>query len=179
MKSKETEKPGPLPNSYWVRPARLLAGEYPRDKALSTSRPKLRRLLGAGVTYFLDLTEADEGLEPYAELAAREAAALDRTVAHHRAPIRDFSAPPPEYLVEILDQLDRALEAGEVVYLHCWGGIGRTGLVVAAHLVRHGLAPEEALQTLARLRRGTPDGWRPSPETQEQRALVLSWTRER
>ena len=28
---------------------------------------------------------------------------------------------------EILDAVDRALAAGRNVYLHCWGGIGRTG----------------------------------------------------
>ena len=44
----------PIPNSYWVRPAQLLAGEYPSDWNERLSRQKLRRLLEAGVTLFLD-----------------------------------------------------------------------------------------------------------------------------
>ena len=65
----------PIPDSYWVRPGQLLAGEYPRDWDDHLSRLKLRRLLEAGVTLFLDLTQAGEyGLEPYAHLAEDEAA---------------------------------------------------------------------------------------------------------
>lgn len=33
-----------------------------------------------------------------------------------------------------------ALAAGQTVYVHCYGGIGRTGTVVGCWLVRHGLS---------------------------------------
>jgi len=55
----------PIPDSYWVNPGQLLAGEYPRNLDDASSRVKLQRLLEAGVTFFLDLTEAGEsGLAP-------------------------------------------------------------------------------------------------------------------
>ena len=47
----------------------------------------------------------------------------------------------------ILEKVNSLLEAGRVVCVHCWGGIGRTGTVVAAWLGRkYGLNAEEALQ---------------------------------
>ena len=58
--------PRPIPDSYWVEPGRLLAGEYPRDRDDATSLIKLRRLLEAGITLFLDLTEeGEDGLIVY------------------------------------------------------------------------------------------------------------------
>ena len=90
-------------------------------------------------------------------------------------PIRDFSVPTEEELRRILDTIDLALDRGEVVYVHCFGGRGRTGTVVGCHLVRHGLAPEEALARVAELRAGLPDASSPSPETAAQLELVRRW----
>ena len=80
-------------------------------------------------------------------------------------------------MVTILDAIDDAVERGRIVYVHCYGGVGRTGTVVGCYLVRHGRSGEEALAAIAEWRRNTPDGWRNSPETREQRELVLNWRR--
>ena len=63
------KKPGPLPDSYWVQPGRLLAGPYPG------TREKRHALLAAGAAFFLDLTKEGE-LETklYLLLLQREAA---------------------------------------------------------------------------------------------------------
>ncbi len=164
------------PRSYWVRPAQLLAGEYPRDWSDDSSRRKLRRLLESGVTFFLDLTEDGEyGLKSYASLLQQEAAALGRGVEHHRMPIRDRATPKPGEMQRILATIDKALAASQTVYVHCYGGIGRTGTVVGCYLVRHGMDGEEALEEIARLRQAKPSGWIDSPETAEQRQMVRDW----
>jgi hypothetical protein len=166
----------PIPDSYWVRPGRLLAGEYPRTRDDEGSRTKLRQLLGAGVTFFLDLTEEGEyDLKPYAPLLREEAVILGRAVEHRRMPIPDRDTPTPREMTRILDAIDGALAAGHTVYVHCLGGIGRTGTVMGCYLVRHGMSGQEALDKIARLRRGTPDGWKRSPETGAQRQMVLDW----
>jgi ADP-ribosyl-[dinitrogen reductase] hydrolase len=168
--------PGPIPDSYWVRPGQLLAGEYPGSRDRDRARDRLARILGAGVTLFLDLTEEGEyGLVPYAPLLEELAGALGRNLDHRRMPIVDRSTPEPEEMVRILDAIDRALETGRVVYLHCYGGIGRTGTVAGCFLVRHGLSGHEALREIERLRQGTPDGWVTSPETPAQQEMVRSW----
>jgi protein-tyrosine phosphatase len=166
----------PIPDSYWVRPGQLLAGEYPRNLDDRASRPKLRRLLEAGVTFFLDLTEAGEySLKPYVQLLREEAKTLGRSVKHQRMPIRDMDTPTPAHMTHILDTIDAALTAGQTVYVHCYGGIGRTGTVVGCYLARHGMSGEEALAEIARLRQGTPDEWVTSPETEVQRQMVRGW----
>ena len=170
------EPRGPISDSYWLKPGQLLAGEYPRSVAEGASRLKLGRLLAAGVTFFLDLTEPGEsGLKPYAALLRQEAAARGQTVAHRRMSIPDMDVPWPAHMERILAVIDEQIAAGEVVYVHCFGGIGRTGTVAGCYLVRHGLSGDEALARIAELRAATPDGARQSPETAAQRQMVLAW----
>jgi protein-tyrosine phosphatase len=116
-------------------------------------------LLAAGVTLFLDLTQEGE-LEPYAHLVPPPA-------RHVRIPIRDFSVPSLEQLESALDEIDGELAAGGLVYVHCWAGCGRTGVVVGSWLVRHGSTPGDALARIAETR-GLG-----CPQTLEQRLLVL------
>ena len=166
----------PIPDSYWVQPGRLLAGEYPGALQDERARQKLRQLLEAGVSFFLDLTEEGEyGLKPYAPFLHEEAAALGCSTEHRRRPIRDMETPTQEEMAGILDTIDAALDAGHTVYVHCYGGIGRTGTVIGCYLVRHGMSGEEALEEIAGLRQGTPDGWKRSPETEPQRQMVQNW----
>ena len=166
---------GPIPDSYWVVPGRLLAGEYPGSLDDDKARRKVCALLSAGVTVFLDLTTQRELLEPYASFLEEEANALARPARYERLAIPDQTAPAPDLMVAILDKIDTALGAGQTVYVHCWGGIGRTGTVVGCYLVRHGMCGQQALRELARLRQGTPDARKSSPETLEQKEIVLNW----
>ena len=168
------QPPKPDPNTYWVVPVKLLAGEYPGDRDPEEARRRLRRFLAAGVRYFIDLTEAGE-LEPYAELLAEEAGSR---ATYERFPIRDVSVPDePKTMAEVIAAIDRAMAAGGITYIHCWGGVGRTGLAVACWLQERGQTPDEALADLA-------DKWRScaksqrmpnSPETAEQVGWVKKW----
>ena len=175
--------PRPFPNCYWVEPGRLLAGEYPGALAETTAQTKLRALLAAGLTRFVDLTEpAEQGalaaLQPYAPLLQAEAAAWGLAVTHTRLSIPDMGVPAePAVMTAILDALDQALAEAAPVYVHCWGGIGRTGTVVGCYLVRRGFSGAEALAQLADWWRTVPkSAWHPrSPQTDEQRAYVLAW----
>lgn len=169
-----TEMPIPISDSYWVEPGRLLAGEYPGARSRQEARQKLAQFLGAGITFFVDLTVEGE-LKPYADLLAEEAAAAGVTVTHYRAPIPDLGTPTEAQVAAILDRIDAGIAAGERVYVHCWGGIGRTGTIVGCYLVRHGLSGEQALTEIAHLRCKTPDAGRPSPETWEQCERVRQW----
>lgn len=165
----------PLPNSYWVLPGRFLAGGYPGQADEGETRRQLRSLLEVGVSFFLDLTEEGE-LPPYLPLLQEEAGG--RQIVCRRRPIPDFGVPGVAEMAAILDTIEGALAAGHTLYLHCWGGSGRTGTVVGCYLVRHGLSGEEAMAEIARLRQGVLS-LRPSPETAAQRQFVLEWERGR
>ncbi len=159
----------PHSNSYWVAP-RLLAGEYPAAKEAEAARAKLQSCLDGGVTCFIDLTEADEGLRPYAPL-------LPPNILHLRFPIRDVSVPASAaQMVEILDTIDAQLAEGHTLYVHCWGGIGRTGTVIGCYLARHGYQGEAALRELHRLWQAcAKSATHASPETEAQRQWVRAW----
>jgi ADP-ribosylglycohydrolase len=64
--------------------------------------------------------------------------------------------------------------------VHCWGGVGRTGLVVACWLQEQGRTPEAALEELSTLWKTTEkSAWRESPETAEQVDWVKTWPQRR
>lgn len=165
----------PYPDSYWVIPGRLLAGEYPGSVATELeTRRKLRSLLQCGVDFIVDLTEEGEA-GPYQMALNAERTDLGKACAWQRFPIRNFTAPTPEQLTAILDAMDGALAMGKVVYVHCLAGIGRTGTVVGTYLVRHGLSGEQALERIHQLRRNVPSSAIPSPKVEPQRQLVRNW----
>ena len=159
----------PIEECYWVVPGRFLAGEYPGSTDQAAARAKVSAFVRVGVTTFVDLTEEGE-LDPYAPF-------LHPGVSHHRFPIRDYSVPHSRLQVtEALDLVDRRLEEGGIVYLHCWGGIGRTGLMVGCWLARHGHKGKAALQRLRELWRQCPkSAWQRSPEAPQQEAYILAW----
>ena len=169
---------GPIPNSYQLLDGRLIAGEYPGDRYETPARAKIGALLDAGVTTFIDLTEPHE-LAPYERHVEEMARARGMGVKYRRLPIQDVSVPKSAAVMhEILDQIDAALDSGGVVYVHCWGGVGRTGTVVGCHLVRRGMTGDEALARVAELFRHMEkySRRRRSPETEEQEAYVRTWT---
>lgn len=161
----------PLPNSYWVVPGRVLAGEYPAAADIAETRQRLTHLIDAGVGCFLDLTQPDE-LAPYhAELPLR--------VEYLRKPITDHGIPAdPRHMAEILDCLRQSISARRVVYLHCRAGIGRTGTVAGCLLVERGLSGDAALVELNRLWQVSARAaqWSTVPETAEQTDYVRAWT---
>src|SRR3984893_19240370 len=100
----------PLPNSYWVIPGRLLAGEYPGGTDFTDSRARLARVRDAGIDYFVDLTEEGE-LPPYRHL-------LPFHIKYVRCPIPDHGVPNGKAPVKkLLSDIRAALVATRCVYL--------------------------------------------------------------
>ena len=171
-----SEHQRPIPESYWVEPERFLAGEYPAYAYGERIRQRLDAFLDFGINTFIDLTDIDE-LPPYLPLLSEQASYYASQVQHKRFSIPDHNAPAPEVMQNILDEIDASLAAGHKIFLHCWGGIGRTGTVVGCYLVRHGLSGQEALERLAEWWQEVPKSriWQHTPETKEQIEFVLHW----
>jgi len=168
--------PRPIPESYWVEPGRLLAGEYPGHFDEHKARRRIDAFLESGLETFIDLTTQGE-LAPYSTILKEQSRAYGMEVSYYRFPIGDFGLPTPGQMKTILNQIDESLEASQRVYVHCWGGIGRTGTTVGCYLVRHGLGGNEALRQLAHWWQEVPKSriHPHSPETLEQAAFVLGW----
>jgi protein-tyrosine phosphatase len=183
----------PRPNvcTYWVTP-QLLAGEYPTHSSgqEDETRQKLRDYLNCGITHFIDLTQ--EGENPnYKDMLQDEATALGSStyytgssatpkVVHQRFAIPDFGIPSKENMACVLDAIDTALSSSNgKVYVHCRGGIGRTGTAVGCFLSRRrgytGEAALKELNLLFRVSSRSNGGHQMAPETPDQRKFVREW----
>lgn len=100
----------------------------------------------------------------------------DATFLHYGLPDLSIAAS-----VEALDVIVRDLEArvvdGHGLYLHCWGGRGRTGLVAACLLgtLYTDMEADEALQRVQQYYDLREPSLKRSPETEEQRQQVRDW----
>jgi ADP-ribosyl-[dinitrogen reductase] hydrolase len=165
----------PLPNSYWVEPERILAGEHPSAAGVEATSKRLRRLLDAGIDCFIDLTETGE-LDSYEQWLSTLSAGRD--TLYLREPIRDHGVPDSDgRMHEILGALDRALGDGRRIYLHCRAGIGRTNVVAGCWIANQGGGGDAALEHMNRLWRGSARSrsWPTVPETEEQAEFVRGW----
>jgi len=170
----------PFPNSYWLEPGRILCGEYPRDFDDLEDHQGMGAILRAGARIFIDLTEEGE-LKPYAPIALTNALGLGidpGELEFHRYPIRDVSVPKSQdEMHTILRTIRIARHRNKTVYLHCWGGRGRTGTVAGCALRDlFGLEGKEALTLLTeRWQACAKAAHSESPETEEQRGFVRSF----
>jgi len=173
------ELPRPHDNCYWLVPGRLLAGQHPGAGGLGEMALSVAALLDAGIRQTLDLTEHRENLPGYGPAFNTAATALGLAVQRQAVPIADFSVPELATMQRILAILNGVLSdpAAPPLYLHCHGGIGRTGTVVGCLLVARGFTPDEALALIGRKwqvmakRHRSPE----SPETEAQRDFIRAW----
>ncbi|MGD9939362.1 MAG: protein-tyrosine phosphatase family protein [Clostridia bacterium] len=172
----------PLQNTYWVLPNRFLAGEYPGDKSATVARQRLSAMLDSGLDCFIDLTTPADRMEPYAELLAELSGGRAR---HLSFGLKDMSVPDSTAtMTAILDAIDKELGGGHKVYVHCWGGIGRTGTVIGCWLRRQYPDTDGCVPQADGTLMGLPELWKTcpksarypdSPQTPEQRAFVAAW----
>ncbi|MFP5257436.1 MAG: dual specificity protein phosphatase family protein [Acidobacteriota bacterium] len=107
------------------------------------SHAQLDSLKAQGVTAILNLCGE------FCDLHEIEAAAGFEV---HYLPIADEAAPDMAALEDALAWLDEAVYLGKKVLIHCRHGIGRTGTVLNAYLLRRGLGHKGSARVLRPLR---------------------------
>jgi hypothetical protein len=160
----------PLPNSYWVIPGRLLAGEYPIGSDYTDARGRLARFREAGINYFVDLTEIGE-LPAYRHL-------LPVYTRYQNSPIADTCVPDSVTpVLELLSDIRTGVEAKRCIYVHCRAGIGRTGLIVGCYLANAAGDGKAALKELNQLWQQSEraQSWPTIPQTPEQADYIRRW----
>jgi protein-tyrosine phosphatase len=170
----------PHENCYWVVPGRLMAGEYPIAIREEDGLRKLSAIVAAGIGHFIDLTQTRDPLEPYVQMLHKVVDQACHAPGYDRFAITDMGIPDsPSLMNAVLDRIDGLLAKNRVTYIHCWGGIGRTGTVVGCWLVRQGQSGEHALDTIAGHWSTVAKRFRypQSPQTDEQCDYVLQWAR--
>ncbi|MFM7107502.1 MAG: ADP-ribosylglycohydrolase family protein [Planctomycetaceae bacterium] len=151
-------------HAWWVEPGRILAGEYPGSPDGRHMDFKLASLADAGIDTIIDLTHGDDALAPYAEQWAQLGSARGRNLDRIHHPIQDLGVTTPEGYDAIVSDMARELGAGRPVYIHCWGGVGRTGTVVGCWHVSRGASTDDALAAITEARRGTRKAKAQAPE---------------
>lgn len=160
----------PLPNSYWVIPGRLLAGEYPIGGDYSEARSRLARFREAGINDFIDLTEKGE-LPAYRHL-------LPVYTRYQNSPIADSGVPASATQVQgLLSDIHAAVEAKHCVYVHCRQGIGRTGLIMGCYLADAARDGNAAIEELNQLWQQSEraKSWPKIPQTTQQADYIRRW----
>jgi len=183
---------GPTDESNWVIPGHLLVGAYPADVDNQVHKAVLKSILACGINTFVCLQKEYDHtscnpddwrngtkIRPYIEdahtICETETMTPPDNLSFIHVPIADCDVTSDSIVSQVAEELCWKLLAGDVLYIHCWGGHGRTGTFVAVILgMLYKLSKVEALkrtQLYHDLRKIPLDV--PSPQTFSQRMQVL------
>jgi protein-tyrosine phosphatase len=137
----------------------------PRPRGADWLEDEVRALKRDGVDVLVSALEADEVAE--LELLQEEEFCRAVGIEFLSFPIPDRSLPGSvERFEAFIDSADRHLRTGKAVVVHCRAGIGRSTMIAASLLLRHGFSAAESFALLEKAR-----GF-PVPDTPEQREWV-------
>jgi len=123
----------------WVVPGKLIAGPYLGALGSSYDEKKMQVLQKVGVQHVFDLTTRHDDLDPYTFPKALS------EVKRHSSPVIDMDVATDVAAIKLAMGVIGFITAKETpVYVHCWGGHGRTGVLVS--LIQAGLDPKVTAQ---------------------------------
>ncbi len=137
----------------WVIEGRLCAMSWPNQW-------RLRMLRDIGFTTVISVASEDTS-------AVREACQL-LGLRWLKYPVRDMTSPALEQVRDFVAEVEAELARGGKAAVHCVGGVGRTGTVIACYLVSLGRRPGEAVAEVRRQRPG-------SIQTDDQELCVFQY----
>jgi atypical dual specificity phosphatase len=133
-------------NFSWIVDGRVAGMARPRTDDGAWLRSQ-------GITAVLSLTEVPPELPGFDQ---------------YHIPVRDMTSPTIDQVRAAVGFIREVIASGGAVVTHCTAGIGRTGTILAAYLVREGLPVATALQRVRELRPG-------SVETLEQEEILSTY----
>ena len=139
----------------WILPERLGACVNPYVAQSAVTELQTHR-----ITMLVNLHERPDPPDILAQLQAQ-------TI---HLPVPDSNAPTQAQLNAGVAAIEKALQEGKKVAVHCGAGLGRSGTLIAAYLVSQGSSPDDAMAQVRTARPG-------SIETLEQEAAVHEFAR--
>lgn len=119
----------------------------------------LERLREAGIGAIVSLTE-----DFPAELIG------EPRFATLHLPVEDMTPPDMDQVARFVAFVDAAIARGTAVGVHCHAGLGRTGTMIACHLVTRGMTAAQAIEHVRQKRPG-------SIQTDLQEDAIRRWAR--
>jgi hypothetical protein len=158
------------PKLYWISsswPGKLAISARPRGG--DWLEDEVQGWHREGVEIVVSLLTSEEmkelGLEHESDVAKSHGLVLVNFPIPDRG-VPDAASAAPSFV----ERVGKQLEGGHTVAVHCRQGIGRSGMIAAALLVRQGSSPSEAIERISQSR-----GLQ-VPETEQQRAWVFDFS---
>lgn len=129
----EREPPALPGNFNWILDKRLAGMAWPG--LMRDVEEDLEAIALAGITLLVTLTE---GPYPRDKLSGFG-------IEGRHFPIIDMGVPGVSNTIRLCRSIQRAIEAGGAVAVHCRAGLGRTGTILACYLIYAGAEPEAAI----------------------------------
>ena len=168
-----------IPEHYPIEEGKLYGGEYPGHRDPDVAKVRLRYLITIGISTFVDLTAPADRMTPYEKLLEELAEEAGASLRRISLPITDMGVPESgETMRAILESIRESTRCAPAVYVHCWGGIGRTGTVVGCWLRECGHDAESALAHVQHLYASHMPKVRihpESPQTPAQKNYIRNW----
>lgn len=135
----------------------------PRSQVLAED---LAYYMDLGINTIVCLLEKPEMIARGLALEERLCRELDIRFEHFAIPDRDIPSNLPAFR-QLVNKLDNELRQGRHLAIHCYAGIGRTGVLAGSLLIQDGMHPQAAIELMSQVR------GKNMPQTQTQYEFLV------
>src|SRR5438105_7412953 len=131
----------PTSTSNWLT-ENILVGAYPGSNDEIEHKMLINNILGSSINIFISLQEVEESKR----FRDYKTEIKSDNIKFINYPIVDRGTIPVEQIQIIVKDIDTLSNNGNIIYLHCYGGHGRSGLIATSYLMyKYGIDWKQAV----------------------------------